>query len=67
MGYLAVKVCILGDSNVGKSCIAVRFVDNTFGVQLPNTIGASFNWKVVQTSNGTLYKLQIWDTVGQER
>ena len=67
MGYLSVKVCILGDSNVGKSCIAVRFVDDSFGNELPNTIGASFTWKNVLTSNGTLYKLQIWDTVGQER
>ena len=67
MGYLAVKVCILGDTNVGKSCIAVRIVENRFGAQLPSTIGVSFTWKVVQTSSGTLYKLEIWDTVGQER
>ena len=67
MGYLAVKVCILGDSNVGKSSIAVRLVEDTFKGEMPMTIGAAFLWKNVETDKGTVYKLQIWDTAGQER
>ena len=67
MGYLVVKVCMIGDTCVGKTCIALRYVNNTFNENQLTTLGASFLKKNVETSKGSLYQLQIWDTTGQER
>jgi len=55
------KVVIIGDSNVGKTCIIERFIHNTFESTQP-TIGAChFNKKYNDVD------LDIWDTAGQER
>jgi len=60
------KVVFLGDTSVGKSCLAVRFVRNDFFEFQEPTIGAAFLAKKI-TLNDTDYKLEIWDTAGQER
>eukprot|EP00009_Paramoeba_aestuarina_P005727 CAMPEP_0201521702 /NCGR_PEP_ID=MMETSP0161_2-20130828/15726_1 /ASSEMBLY_ACC=CAM_ASM_000251 /TAXON_ID=180227 /ORGANISM="Neoparamoeba aestuarina, Strain SoJaBio B1-5/56/2" /LENGTH=198 /DNA_ID=CAMNT_0047920385 /DNA_START=75 /DNA_END=671 /DNA_ORIENTATION=+ len=60
------KLVVIGDSGVGKTCIAMRFVGGTFIENNSSTIGASFLTKEIKT-NGRLMKLQIWDTAGQER
>ena len=62
----SLKVVIVGDSQVGKSCIGFRFVQETFNNQTSPTIGAAFLTKVVQTSFGSV-RLQLWDTAGQEK
>ncbi|CAK8675898.1 unnamed protein product [Clavelina lepadiformis] len=64
---LLVKVCVLGDSGVGKTCITTRFVQDTYDPVFQPTIGAAFSSRHVYAPEGTLYKLQIWDTAGQER
>ncbi|KAG8191109.1 hypothetical protein JTE90_010033 [Oedothorax gibbosus] len=61
-----VKLCVLGDSGVGKSCIVQRFVHNTFNPSVESTIGASFMTKCLVVDDST-YKFNIWDTAGQER
>ena len=60
------KICLLGDSGVGKTAIAERYVNNTFDVDSICTIGASFLTKKIQNDN-TQLSLEIWDTAGQER
>jgi Ras-related protein Rab-5C len=55
------KVVIIGDSNVGKTCLITRYVDERFGDTQP-TIGALHRMK---TTNGV--DLDLWDTAGQER
>ena len=60
------KVVFLGDTSVGKSCLAVRFVRNEFFQFQEPTIGAAFLAKNI-TLNDTRYKFEIWDTAGQER
>ena len=67
MGYYSAKVCVLGPSGVGKTCITVRFVEGSFDEGETSTIGASFLQKSVVNDKETRYKLQIWDTAGQER
>lgn len=62
-----VKLVLLGDSAVGKSCLVVRFVRNEFYEHEEPTIGAAFLTQNVQTENKTNVKFEIWDTAGQER
>jgi small GTP-binding protein len=62
----SLKVVLVGDTKVGKSCILSRFVQGTFDRSMPATIGAAFLTKVVTTGNGPV-RLQLWDTAGQEK
>jgi len=66
MAVHEVKLCLIGDSGVGKSSIVQRFVHDTFNVDSESTIGASFMTKTLIVDD-TTYKFQIWDTAGQER
>ena len=61
------KILILGDSSVGKTCFLTRYADNTFQEAHMSTIGIDYKLKNVQTENGKVAKLQIWDTAGQDR
>ncbi|CAN7983466.1 unnamed protein product [Ixodes hexagonus] len=61
-----VKLCLLGESGVGKSSILQRFVYNTFNPSAESTIGASFMMKNLVLHDRTI-KFNIWDTAGQER
>ena len=60
------KVVLLGDGGVGKSCLMNRFVSNKFDSQSYHTIGVEFLNKEISVG-GTTVTLQIWDTAGQER
>eukprot|EP00798_Chlamydomonas_sp_ICE-L_P016076 gene16076-22215_t len=62
-----VKLVLLGDSGVGKSCIALRYVKGQFNPLTNITVGASFLTKEVQVPSGKPVKFEIWDTAGQER
>ncbi|GCC27529.1 hypothetical protein chiPu_0005954 [Chiloscyllium punctatum] len=66
MAIRELKVCLLGDTGVGKSSIVCRFVQDTFDLNTLPTIGASFMTKTVSCGN-ELHKFLIWDTAGQER
>ena len=57
---------IIGDSGVGKSCILLRFADDTYTDSFISTIGVDFKIRTVDLE-GKVVKLQIWDTAGQER
>ena len=60
------KIVLLGDQNVGKTSIALRYVEGTFSSKMTSTIGAFFLSKKINVS-GNSVKLQIWDTAGEER
>lgn len=57
---------MIGDTQVGKSCIIERFTNNKFKSNTSPTIGAAFQTRAVNTERGTV-TLQIWDTAGQEK
>jgi Ras-related protein Rab-8A len=61
-----VKLLIIGDSNVGKSCFLLRFCDDSFTPSFISTVGIDFKIRTIDL-DGKQYKLQIWDTAGQER
>jgi len=63
-----IKVVLLGDTSVGKSSLALRFVSNEFKPYSESTIGASFMSKTIsmpESSRKIAFK--IWDTAGQEK
>eukprot|EP00939_MAST-03C_sp_MAST-3C-sp1_P003528 g3528.t1 len=60
------KLVLIGDSSVGKSCLLLRFADNSFTESYISTIGVDFRFRTVKIGEKTV-KLQIWDTAGQER
>ena len=60
------KVVILGDSEVGKSAIMVRYTDDVFNSSQMSTIGADLRRKKVKVGDEEV-TLQLWDTAGQER
>eukprot|EP00485_Elphidium_margaritaceum_P021633 CAMPEP_0202712260 /NCGR_PEP_ID=MMETSP1385-20130828/36152_1 /ASSEMBLY_ACC=CAM_ASM_000861 /TAXON_ID=933848 /ORGANISM="Elphidium margaritaceum" /LENGTH=202 /DNA_ID=CAMNT_0049372231 /DNA_START=144 /DNA_END=752 /DNA_ORIENTATION=+ len=60
------KFTIIGDSGVGKSCLMMRFADDTFNESFITTIGVDFRFRTI-TVDDKIVKLQIWDTAGQEK
>ena len=61
-----VKIILLGESGVGKTSIIIRYYKNTFNLNLPSTFGSTFITKYLE-KNDITYKLNIWDTTGQEK
>jgi len=60
------KLLLIGDSGVGKSCLLLRFADDTYRQSYISTIGVDFKIRTIDLEGKTV-KLQIWDTAGQER
>ncbi len=49
---------MIGNSGVGKSCMLMRYVDNTFTTNFFNTIGVDFKMKSIYL-DGKAVRLQI--------
>ncbi len=60
------KIIVLGESNVGKSSLFLRYTQDLFREALSNTIGIDNSFKEV-VIDGNPVMLQLWDTAGQER
>ncbi|EDO44463.1 predicted protein, partial [Nematostella vectensis] len=60
------KIILVGDANVGKTCLVRQFTKGYFPPNQGPTIGVDFTIKTVDV-DGEKVKLQIWDTAGQER
>ena len=61
-----IKLLLIGDSGVGKSCLLLRYSDDSFTSSFITTIGIDFKIKPIMVRDSKA-KLQIWDTAGQER
>ena len=62
-----VKVCMLGDSSVGKSSLCFRFVEDRFHSNISTTFGASYSSRIFSLDGIEKVKYHLWDTAGQER
>ena len=60
------KMILIGDTNVGKTNILSRYINNTFSEVTKSTVGVELGTKVEKINNKKI-KVQIWDTAGQER
>ena len=60
------KVILLGDSGVGKTCLINRFIDNTYSEDNNQTVVGNAS-EVEVDANDKKVKLSIWDTAGQEK
>ena len=60
------KYIIIGDSGVGKSNILLPYSNNFFNSEFQSTIGVEFGVKNLSIDD-KLYRVQIWDTAGQEQ
>ena len=64
----AVKVVLLGESGVGKTCIISQFTEHKFDEGALSSLSAQFVSKTIEYIDfGKAIKFDIWDTVGQER
>ena len=61
-----VKVLMIGESGVGKTCLIQRFFNSEFHLQHLSTIAIDFKLKTLNVGDSRV-KMQIWDTAGQER
>ncbi len=60
------KVMLLGDDGVGKSCMLLRFTDDTYTESYIGNIGSDFKTRTVDF-DGDKVKLQIWDAASRDR
>ena len=60
------KVLLLGDTDVGKSSLILRYTEETFNSKLVNSIDVNFKMKKKEI-DVKIIKVLIWDTAGHER
>ncbi|KAM3609165.1 uncharacterized protein V6R79_010621 [Siganus canaliculatus] len=60
------KIILVGDSDVGKTCVVQSFKTGIFMEKQQNTIGVDFTVRTLDI-DGKRVKMQVWDTAGQER
>jgi small GTP-binding protein len=61
----SLKVVVVGDSGVGKTCLLLRYVRDVFGQESQPTLGVEIMTKILETDKRRI-QLQLWDTAGQE-
>lgn len=60
------KVVLLGQENIGKTCLIHRLIKGKFRDEYENTIGAAFCSKRMNVESKSVV-LGVWDTAGAEK
>ena len=60
------KIVIIGESDVGKTSLMLRYTANKFSENTSNTIGVD-HFTMVKYIDTHKVKISFWDTAGQER
>lgn len=61
-----VKICLLGEANVGKTSLVYRFIENKFRDNYKSTLGVNLLKKDLDIDTYSGVSAQIWDLGGQE-
>jgi len=61
-----IKICLLGEANVGKTSLVYRFIENKFRENYKSTLGVNLLKKDMEISEYGGVSAQIWDLGGQE-
>ena len=64
---IEIKIILLGDVSVGKTSIISRYVNNSFTEDYRCSIQAEKKTKLIDVDLNTSVRMNIWDTVGQEK
>ena len=64
--YLGIKVTLIGESSVGKTCIINYYCKEHPDLEVDSTLGANYSQKKMER-NGEKIRLDLWDTAGQEK
>ena len=62
---LMMKVIVVGNGTVGKTCLITRFAKNTFSMDYKKTLGVDYLQKQMVV-DGEDVTFHVWDTAGQE-
>jgi small GTP-binding protein len=63
-----VKVVLIGEAGVGKTCLISRYVSDSFDEHSKTTDGASYVAKTIYSEEYDCFlQFDIWDTAGQEK
>ncbi|XP_077001662.1 ras-related protein rab7-like [Tamandua tetradactyla] len=65
-GRPRLKILLVGNAGVGKSCLMNRFVHDRFSSRYRATLGADFFTKVMELEGQTV-AVQLWDAAGAEK
>ena len=66
MEEIVFNILLLGDSNVGKTSLIIRFIKDKFEENNSSTVGLEFADKEIKI-NDNIIRLHILDTAGQEK
>ena len=62
-----IKIILVGNASVGKTCLISAFFSHPFDTQSNSTVAPSYSCADIKRTDGKRVSLQIWDTAGQER
>ena len=63
----SLKIVLLGEPGVGKTCIITQFVEEFFQSDTQSSSTGTFSSRTCIYGNNKFLKLDIWDTAGQEQ
>ena len=62
---ISLKVVLVGEAGIGKTCIIQRYINNVYNDSTASSDTATYTNKKIKIGDKTL-SLDIWDTAGQE-
>jgi small GTP-binding protein len=65
---MKVKICLVGEGAVGKTCLIRRFIQDQFDDRYISTLGAKVSKKEIKVDgpNGADIDMTIWDIMGEK-